>query len=368
MSNIKLQYTVTTEQILRDFMWENEISKKTLTRIKFDKDGKILVNNKEENVRYKLKKDDIVTLFLPSENFSEHVRYFDEPINILYEDEYLMIIDKPKNLPTIPSRNNDEQSLLERINYYFKSKKFKTIPHVVTRLDKNTTGLVLIAKHRHIHAQLSKINIDKYYLALATGKTEEHQIIEKRIARKSDSIIERCVQEDGEYAKTELTRIKYYEDKNFSLIKLKLFTGRTHQIRVHCSHLNHPLLGDELYGGKTNLIDRQALHCHNLKFIHPITKNEIDVSSDLPEDMNVVLKENIMNEGQKMFYSFIMDRVKVENKTGAEQMLQEGFEKQNLGEFTLEYLEQYIPKMLENIVPEKIEEVKNAMESFKNKI
>ena len=289
MTNIILKYTIKEEQILREFLLENSISRKTLTRIKFDSDGSIKVNGREENVRYLLKKNDIVEITLPSENFSEFVRFINEPIDIVYEDSYFLIVNKGINLPSIPSRNLEDESLLERVNYYFKKKNIKTIPHIVTRLDKNTSGLVLIAKHRHVHALFSNLQIDKYYTALVNGKVKDNEIIEAPIRRVSSSIIEREVGEGGEFAKTEYWLEEYISDKDISVVKLKLYTGRTHQIRVHMKYKGYPLLGDELYGGDVSLISRQALHCSNLAFIHPITDEMINVREDLPNDMiNVI--------------------------------------------------------------------------------
>ena len=292
MTNIILKYVVKNEQVLREFLLENNISRKTLTRIKFDNDGSIKVNDKEENVRYILKKDDIVEITLPSENYSDFVRFIDKPIEIVYEDAYFLIVNKEINLPSIPSRNSEDESLLERVNYYFREKNINWIPHIVTRLDKNTSGLVLIAKHRHIHALFSNMEIDKYYTALINGRIGQHGIIEAPIRRVSSSIIEREVGEDGEYAKTEYWLEKYNLKNNVSIVKLKLYTGKTHQIRVHMKYLGYPLLGDELYGGDVGLISRQALHCSNLAFIHPIIGEEINVSVNLPNDMNNIIKHN----------------------------------------------------------------------------
>lgn len=292
MTNIILKYVVKNEQVLREFLLENNISRKTLTRIKFDNDGSIKVNSKEENVRYILKKDDIVEITLPSENYSDFVRFIDKPIEIVYEDDYFLIVNKEINLPSIPSRNVEDESLLERVNYYFREKNINSIPHIVTRLDKNTSGLVLIAKHRHIHALFSNMEIDKYYTALINGKIDQYGIIEAPIRRVSSSIIEREVGEDGEYAKTEYWLENHNLKNNVSVVKLKLYTGKTHQIRVHMKYLGYPLLGDELYGGDVSLISRQALHCSNLAFIHPIIGEKINVSVNLPNDMNNIIKHN----------------------------------------------------------------------------
>ena len=292
MTNITLKYVVKKEQLLREFLLENNISRKTLTRIKFDQDGSIKVNDREENVRYTLKENDRVEITLPSENFTEFVRFINKPIDIVYEDEYFMIVNKEVNLPSIPSRNVEDESLLERVNYYFQEKNINSIPHIVTRLDKNTSGLVLIAKHRHIHALFSNLSIDKYYTALVSGKVKDNDLIEAPIRRVSTSIIEREVGEGGEYAKTEYWLEKYIPELNISIVKLKLYTGKTHQIRVHMKYEGHPLLGDELYGGDASLIKRQALNCSNLAFIHPITDKEINVNVDIPTDMKNIC--NIM--------------------------------------------------------------------------
>ena len=259
MTNIILKYVVKNEQVLREFLLENNISRKTLTRIKFDNDGSIKVNSKKENVRYILKEGDIVEITLPSENYSDFVRFIDKPIEV---------------------------------NYYFREKNINSIPHIVTRLDKNTSGLVLIAKHRHIHALFSNMEIDKYYTALINGKIEQHGIIEAPIRRVSSSIIEREVGEDGEYAKTEYWLEKHNLKNNVSIVKLKLYTGKTHQIRVHMKYLGYPLLGDELYGGDVSLISRQALHCSNLAFIHPISGEKVNVCTNLPGDMSNIIKHN----------------------------------------------------------------------------
>ena len=292
MTNIVLKYTIREEQILREFLLANNISRKTLTRIKFDSDGSIKVNGREENVRYLLKKNDIVEIILPSENFSEFVRFIDKEIEIIYEDPYFLIINKEINLPSIPSRNLEDESLLERINYYFKNRSINTIPHIVTRLDKNTSGLVLVAKHRHIHALFSNMEIDKFYTALVKGKVKDNEVIEAPIRRVSSSIIEREVGEGGEFAKTEYWLDDYIVDKDISIVKLKLYTGRTHQIRVHMKYKGYPLLGDELYGGDVSLITRQALHCNNLVFNHPITDEIVNVKADLPEDMINIIRHN----------------------------------------------------------------------------
>ena len=292
MTNIVLKYTIKEEQILREFLLENNISRKTLTRIKFDSDGSIKVNGREENVRYLLKKNDIVEITLPSENFSEFVRFINRDINIVYEDPYFLIVNKEINLPSIPSRNLEDESLLEIVNYYFKKKNINTIPHIVTRLDKNTSGLVLIAKHRHVHALFSNMEIDKFYTALVNGKVADNEIIEAPIRRVSSSIIEREVGEGGEFAKTEYWLEEYISEEGISVVKLKLYTGRTHQIRVHMASIGHPLLGDEVYGAAKNpfKLQGQTLHAEMLGFVHPHTGEYMEFHAPLPQYFLELLK------------------------------------------------------------------------------
>lgn len=290
MTNITLKYVVKKEQLLREFLLENNISRKTLTRIKFDRDGSIKVNGNEENVRYTLKENDRVEITLPSEDYSEFVRFINKPVDIVYEDEYFLIVNKGINLPSIPSRNMEDESLLERVNYYFREKNINSIPHIVTRLDKNTSGLVLIAKHRHIHALFSNLSIDKYYTALVNGKIKDNAIVEAPIRRVSSSIIEREVGKGGEYAKTEYWLEEYISGLDISVVRLKLYTGKTHQIRVHMKYEGHPLLGDKLYGGDVSFIKRQALNCSNLAFVHPITREFIDIKVEIPADMKKVIE------------------------------------------------------------------------------
>lgn len=283
-----------SEKQIKEFLKEKEISKSALTDIKF-KGGMILVNGKEENVRYPLKEQDHLKLIFPSEIPSEGMKEEDLPLEIIFEDEYLLIINKPSGMNTIPSREHPLGSLANALVGYYRKIGLESTSHIVTRLDRNTSGLVLIAKHRHIHHLFSKMqkngSVKRTYEAFAEGIIPENSgTIDQPIGRKADSIIEREVQEDGQYA---CTHFKVLERMVFfTHIELQLETGRTHQIRVHMSYMNHPLLGDDLYGGDTTSINRQALHCKQVKFIHPVTNQEMVFRVDLPMDMKKLLKNN----------------------------------------------------------------------------
>jgi 23S rRNA pseudouridine1911/1915/1917 synthase len=278
-------------KLIREFLKEQEISRTALTDIKF-KGGEILVNGLEETVRYPLRERDVLTLIFPTEIPSNGVLGEKIPLHIIYEDDYLLVVNKPVGMSTIPSREHPAGSLANALVGYYQKIGIDATSHIVTRLDRDTSGIVLIAKHRHVHhlfsMQQKSGRVKRTYEAFAGGVIEgDHDIIEKPIGRKSDSIIEREVREDGQYACTHFEVLERYD--TFTHIQLRLETGRTHQIRVHMSYLGHPLLGDDLYGGDTSLIDRQALHCRQIRFYHPFLKQEMSYSAPLPSDMQEIL-------------------------------------------------------------------------------
>ncbi|MDE3838240.1 RNA pseudouridine synthase [Bacillus methanolicus] len=279
--------------LVREFLKEQNISKTALTDIKYH-GGKILVNEKEVTVRYQLVTGDELTVIFPEEKPSEGVSGEEIPLDILYEDEYLLVINKPSGMNTIPSREHPSGSLANALVGYYNKIGLISTSHIVTRLDRDTSGIVLAAKHRHVHHLISKQQksglVKRTYEAFAEGfLKQESGKIEEPIARKSNSIIEREVNPDGQYACTYYKVIKKYS--SFSHVQLQLETGRTHQIRVHLSYLGHPLLGDDLYGGDTSIIKRQALHCSQLVFFHPFRKKDMEFRAELPEDMRKLIVE-----------------------------------------------------------------------------
>lgn len=212
------------------------------------------------------------------------------PFPIVYEDEDLLVINKPANMPIHPSLGNHENTLANAAAWYFKTKGQPYTYRVINRLDRDTTGLLILAKHQIsasiLSCQSSLRNIHREYLAVAAGRVEEQGMIEAPIARAKQSTILRCVDwENGEYAYSTYRCILYREDLDCSLVSLHLKTGRTHQIRVHMQYIGHPLLGDFLYYPEYSLIKRQALHSHRLEFFHPITGQFMQFSSSLPSDM-----------------------------------------------------------------------------------
>lgn len=256
----------------------------------------ILVNGVKQTVRYVLKSgDELCVRFAPEEKGPymkpEHI-----PLSIVYEDDHVIVIDKQQGILTIPSRLQPNNTIANGLIYYYEQHNLPYTAHIVTRLDRDTSGLLLIAKHQYSHSLFASMQsagtIKRKYKAIVHGHiVREHGEINVPIGRKHGSIIERTVTEDGKEALT-----LYDVEKKvgpYSLVNIELKTGRTHQIRVHFSHIGHPLVGDDLYGGETCTIKRQALHCSQLTFVHPFTNEQIEINSPLPADLqHVILEED----------------------------------------------------------------------------
>ena len=291
-----LRFTATKEkQLLREALGEWRISKRALTAIKFE-GGLLTVNGVERNVRHPLQIGDIVEVKFPPEEKSEGLVVEYGSLCIVYEDEAILVLDKPAHQSTIPSREHPTQSIANNVCGYFEQQGLASTVHVVTRLDRDTSGLLCIAKHAHIHHLTGLAQrggeISREYEAIVHG----HVVLDKQsiiapIGRKDTSIIEREVREDGQFAHTDVTVLSRFDMQGEPMthVRLKLHTGRTHQIRVHMAHLGHSLVGDELYGGSRMYINRQALHCVSLHMLHPLSGEYLQFSSQLMDDMQRLL-------------------------------------------------------------------------------
>lgn len=214
------------------------------------------------------------------------------PIDIMYEDEDLLIIDKPVGIVVHPSRGHRGNTLCNYVSHYLGEKGEHPVPHPVNRLDRETSGLVVFAKHAHAQNRLADdLHTDCFerrYLAICEGTAPASGSIDAPIARITDVYGSFGVREDGKRALTHFRTFAHFvtaEDKSLSLVQLNLETGRTHQIRVHMSHIGHPLLGDTAYGQASPLIARPALHSWQLSLIHPVTQQRVRLESPLPQDM-----------------------------------------------------------------------------------
>ena len=287
---MKLEYVVNKlnkyENIRQVLKEEFFISDRLIVKLKNSK--QIYLNSLPAFANQKLKNADIVSVNLDFDETSDNIVPTKMDLDILYEDDGLLIVNKPPFVPVHPSMDHYEDSLSNGIKYYFNYIGLKRKIRPVNRLDKNTSGIVIFAKNEYIQECLvkqMKSNVfEKEYIAIVDGViNESKQIIDAPIARKENSIIERCVNPDGDNAVTIIELIKTFT--YYSLVKCTLKTGRTHQIRVHTSYIGHPILGDDLYGQKSELINRQALHAYKISFIHPITNRKIEIETKLPYDM-----------------------------------------------------------------------------------
>mgnify|MGYP004560515271 FL=1 len=283
----------TVGQVLKQ---EFFISSNLLTDLR--KNKLVFVNGSSTYLDFKLQESDVVTVdFDLIDEDCSNIVPVKMNLDILYEDEYLLIINKPAGIPVHPSMLHFEDSLSNGVKYYFDSINLKKKIRPVNRLDRNTSGIVIFAKNAYIHSRLSylmeKNQFKKEYIAICEGMFVDNSgTINAPIARKDNSIIERCVRSDGDVAITHYSVIENYciNNHNMSLVKILLETGRTHQIRVHMAYMGHPILGDSLYGNASNLINRQALHSCSIEFQHPITGKELTITADLPEDMKMLIK------------------------------------------------------------------------------
>jgi len=280
---------------IETFLRSRGYSRHILTHLKRTENG-ICKNRAWAYTNQLLHTGDLLTVTLLEETSSEHIVPVPMALSIVYEDEDLMVLDKPADTPIHPSINNHENTLANGIAWYFSNRNIPFVYRCINRLDRDTTGLLIIAKHMYSAALLSRMSVNREihreYLAIAAGSVPESGKIDAPIARREGSAIERCVDfVSGERAVTHFRRER--EKDGFSLVRLKLETGRTHQIRVHMRYIGHPLAGDFLYCSDfpeaQKRMQRQALHSHCLHFFHPVTQKELHFTSPLPPDMRWIL-------------------------------------------------------------------------------
>ena len=298
-----LTYPITesdSDQRIYDFLCHHGYSRHIRTWLK-QHPGSVRLNGEEALFYFPLKNGDLLEISLEEEHPSENIVPVDLPIHIIYEDEDLMVIDKPADMPVHPSIGNYENTLANAAAWYFHRQDIPFVFRCINRLDRDTTGLLILAKHMLSGAilsdQMKKRAIHRTYLAITEGKTDPAGTIDSPIGRTDQSLILRQVDhENGDSACTHYLQ-KCWHPKTFypetlpvpqdglSLVQLQLETGRTHQIRVHMTSIGHPLIGDTLYNPETALMNRQALHSYRLAFTHPVTGVSLEFTSPLPEDM-----------------------------------------------------------------------------------
>lgn len=286
---MKVEYKVTHDTIIKEYLHELGLSKKFCKKVKLY--GKIFVNGEEAKNYYKVKENDIISLEY-NECQNDNIVSKDVSLNILYETEHLLVINKPPFLASQPSRKHYEDNVISYVKNYFNNKGIDSNIHLVNRLDYQTSGLMIIAKDGYTHHMLSDSIKSKKYIALLDGVIDPTEgKIDLPIARKEtkndDEINNKksILREVNKNGKPAITLYKTIEkNKNYSLVDINLLTGRTHQIRVHFSYLGYPLVGDKLYNKSSNLQnERLYLHSYFVSFIDPYTKETIEI---IDNDLN----------------------------------------------------------------------------------
>lgn len=280
-------------KLLRSYLTgKKQLSEKALKRIK--REGKVFVNGMPVLLNSTVYEGDKILLIYPPEKKSEYLVPEDIPIHIVYEDPDILVLDKQAGICVHPTKNYPGKTLANGVMFHWQMTGEDSSLHFVNRLDKNTTGLILVAKSTYGAQQLFRQQtqgiIKRSYLALVVGEIPgESGTVDLPIAREDKPTIKRIITQEGQPSVT------YYSVKKrlpgYTLLELQLETGRTHQIRIHLSHLGYPVLGDTLYGGGTELIDRQFLHAFRLSFYHPVRQKEMIFTSHLPEELAAVLRE-----------------------------------------------------------------------------
>ena len=255
----------------------------------------ILVNGVHYYMRQELSKGDHLQVRICETKNSEKIPPTKLPLDIIYEDEDLLVLNKPAGMPIHPSLNNYTKSMANALAYYFQSQGKPFIFRCCNRLDRDTSGLTIVSKHLVSGSILSDMTkyreVHREYLAIARGSvTPSEGTIQAPLGRKGGTIIERTV--DWEHGEDAVTHYKVVKEANgHSLVSLRLETGRTHQIRIHMKYLGYPLIGDYLYNPDMEYMTRQALHSHHMEFTHPITGDHMSFTAPLPEDMARVMQE-----------------------------------------------------------------------------
>lgn len=274
-------------KLLRAFLAERGVKGTLLARLKRREDG-ILRNGERVTVRAVLREGDEICLGIEDRTPSRHVLPRPLPLSVVLEGEGFLVVNKPADMPTHPSHGHFEDTLANALVYHYSTPEAPFVPRLINRLDRNTTGAVLVAKDALSAATLScamaKGQISKSYLALVHGCLAAPITVEADIRRREASLITRevCAVGEGEYALTFAAPLFATED--ITLVRLTPKTGRTHQLRVHMAHIGHPLLGDDLYGYADGF-PRHALHAVSLRFPAPRGEREIHVRVPLPLDM-----------------------------------------------------------------------------------
>ena len=302
-----LEYTITGIHdgvTIERFLRESGYSHHIITHLKKTQDG-ITCNGVWAYANHILQEHDLLVINITENVSSENIVPIKMPLDIIYEDKDIMVLNKPADMPIHPSQNNYDNTLANGVAYYFVEQNTPYTYRCINRLDRDTTGLLILAKHMLSAAILSQMmkerQISRTYLALVEGSlSNDNGTINAPIGRKNGSTIERII--DEAHGETAITHYKVLQNvtintsttspMDISLVELNLETGRTHQIRVHMKSIGHPLVGDTLYNPTSTLLNRQALHSYSLTFSHPTTKKVMTFTCPLPNDFSLLCNQH----------------------------------------------------------------------------
>lgn len=285
----KLQYAIPSEYSSRrvlDFLKHLGFSHRLITKLKQAPDG-ILLNGEHIRTIDPMSEGDVLEINLPTDKKESISIPVEMPLDIIYEDDDILVLNKPAMLAVHESHNHLGDTLSNAVAFHLKKEGKPSVFRAVGRLDKGTSGLMVCALNRYAASRLSG-KIKKQYLAIATGVYEGEGTIDAPIYRPDPILTVRTVDERGERAITHWKALK--NDGENTLLRVKLETGRTHQIRVHFASLGTPLVGDTMYGTPDERISHQALHCCECRFIHPVKNEEMHFFCDMPDDMKKIIK------------------------------------------------------------------------------
>ncbi|WP_077370036.1 RluA family pseudouridine synthase [Anaerosalibacter sp. Marseille-P3206] len=281
-------FKVKDEMTVEEVLFNYNISSRLFRKLKRDK--AIFLNGKPVKNTSIASVGDIISIVMGDEiddTIPEPI-----PLDIVYEDYDLLIFNKKPNMVVHPTKSHQSGTVSNGISYYYKQKNIKKKIRFVNRLDMDTSGVLIVAKNSFSHQQLAiqfqENSVTKKYIAIVDGLVEnDNDIIDLPIGREEDKSVKKVVTDDGKRAITEYNVKERY--KNATLLEVQIYTGRSHQIRVHLNHIGHPIIGDVLYNKPSEYIGRQALHANYIKFKHPRTQEDMEFIAPLPEDMTKLI-------------------------------------------------------------------------------
>lgn len=270
-----------------------KLSARTLALLKRTEGG-LTVNGKLLRSIDTVYAGDVIEMCLPAEQ--SDIEPIEGELDILYEDAYILIVNKPAHMPVHPVKKHQLDTLANIVAHRYLAENSDFVFRAVNRLDSDTSGAVIIARDRHTASLMQTADVTKHYIAVCQGKPGEKGTVNAPIALRSDSKIIRTVTPDGQIAVTHYKLIQNLSEG--AVLDVVLETGRTHQIRCHMAHIGHPLFGDDLYGGSREYISRQALHCRSVSFVHPFTSELIEAVAPMPVDIQQLI--DMMTVGDEL--------------------------------------------------------------------